>query len=375
MSHRRGDGCIWPVACKPGQGDTSGKQGKREGTMGRISLAAAVGLGTILASGSAMAGKDLDAIKARGAVICGVPTGIAGFAVADSQGKWVGLDVYVCRAVSAAIFGDSEKVKYVPLTSQQRFTALQSSEVDLLSNNTTVTLQRDTALGLDFTAITYYDGQGFMVNKKLGVKSAKELNGATVCGAPGTTTELNLADYFRANKMTFKPVVIEKVDDIRAAFFSNRCDVYTTDASGLYAARAANVPPPAKADDFIILPEIISKEPLAPAVRHGDNQFADIVRWTQYAMVEAEEYGITSKNVDEMLKSENPTIKRILGVTPGMGKALGVDEKRGYNIIKQVGNYGESFDRNVGQGSILKIDRGLNNLWTKGGLQYAPPIR
>ncbi|HTR86047.1 MAG TPA: amino acid ABC transporter substrate-binding protein, partial [Reyranella sp.] len=231
----------------------------------------------LFASGTAWAGKDLDAIKARGMVLCGTPEGIAGFAVANSQGKWTGLDVDVCRAVSAAIFGDSEKVKYVPLTSQQRFTALQSGEVDMLSNNTTWTLTRDTALGLDFGAVTYYDGQGFMVPKKLGVKSAKELNGATVCVAPGTTTELNLADYFRATKMTFKPVVIEKVEEIRAAFFSGRCDVYTTDSSGLYATRAANVPPPATPEDFIVLPEIISKEPLAPAFRHGDNQFGDIV--------------------------------------------------------------------------------------------------
>jgi len=343
--------------------------------MHKVSLATAAALAAVLTSTGAMAGKDLDAVKARGALICGVPTGTAGFALADSQGKWVGLDVDVCRAVAAAIFGDADKVKYQALTAQQRFTALQSGEVDILSNNTTITLTRDTALGLDFTAVTYYDGQGFMVNKKLGVKSAKELNGATVCVAPGTTTELNLADYFRATKMSFKPVVIEKVDDIRAAFFSGRCDVYTTDASGLYATRVANVPAPAKIEDFIILPEIISKEPLAPAVRHGDNQFADIVRWTQYAMVEAEEYGINSKNVDEMLKSENPSIKRILGVTPGMGKALGVDEKWVYNIVKQVGNYGESFDRNVGAGSPLKIERGLNKLWTQGGLQYAPPIR
>jgi general L-amino acid transport system substrate-binding protein len=343
--------------------------------MYKYSLAAAASVAAILASGSAMAGKDLDSIKSRGQLICGVPTGTAGFGMADSQGKWVGLDVDVCRAVAAAIFGDAEKVKYTPLTAQQRFTALQSGEVDILSNNTTATLTRDTALGLDFTAITYYDGQGFMVNKKLGVKSAKELNGATVCVAPGTTTELNLADYFRAQKMNFKPVVIEKVEEIRAAFFSGRCDVYTTDASGLYSTRAANVPPPAKPDDFIILPEIISKEPLAPAVRHGDQQFADIVRWTQYAMLEAEEYGISSKTVDDMLKSDNPTIKRILGVTPGMGKALGVDEKWVYNIVKQVGNYGESFERNVGSGSPLKIERGLNKLWTQGGLQYAEPIR
>ncbi|MBS0525241.1 MAG: amino acid ABC transporter substrate-binding protein [Proteobacteria bacterium] len=338
-------------------------------------LAAAVGVAAALAAGNAFAGKDLDAIKARGALICGVPTGIAGFAAADSQGKWVGLDIDVCRAVSTAIFGESEKVKYVPLTSQQRFTALQSGEVDLLSNNTTVTLQRDTALGLDFTAITYYDGQGFLVPRKLGVKSAKELDGATICVAPGTTTELNLADYFRANKMTFKPVVIEKAEEIRAAFYAGRCDVYTTDVSSLAATRAANVPPPAKPEDFIILPEIISKEPLGPMVRHGDNQFADIIRWTQFAMLEAEEYGITSGNVDEMVKSENPTIKRILGVTPGMGKALGVDDRWVYNIIKQVGNYGESYDRHVGPHSLLKIDRGVNRLWTQGGLQYAPPIR
>jgi general L-amino acid transport system substrate-binding protein len=343
--------------------------------MRNVILAAAAGFAASVLSTGAMAGKDLDAIKSRGSLLCGVGTGTAGFMLPDSQGKWTGLDVDVCRAISAAIFGDSEKVKYVGLTSQQRFTALQSGEVDLLSNNTTITLTRDTALGLDFTAVTYYDGQGFMVPKKLGVKSAKELNGATVCVAPGTTTELNLADYFRANKMSFKPVVIEKVDEIRSAFFSGRCDVYTTDASALAATRVANVPAPLTQDDFMILPEIISKEPLAPAVRHGDNQFADIVRWTQYAMIEAEEYGINSKNVDEMLKSDNPAIKRILGVTPGMGKALGVDEKWVYNIIKQVGNYGESFDRNVGKDSPLKIDRGLNKLWTQGGLQYAPPIR
>jgi general L-amino acid transport system substrate-binding protein len=336
-------------------------------------MAAGIAAATLVgAAGVAYAGKDFDAIKARGSLLCGVGTGTAGFNQPDSQGKWTGLNVDICRAVAAAIFGDSEKVKYVPLTSQQRFTALQSGEVDMLSNNTTWTLTRDTALGFDFTGVTYYDGQGFMVNKKLGVKSAKELNGATVCVAPGTTTELNLADYFRANKMTFKPVVIEKVDEVRAAFFSGRCDVYTTDASALYATRVANAPKP---EDYIILPEIISKEPLGPVVRHGDNQFGDIVRWVQYAMIEAEEYGITSKNIDEMMKSDNPVIKRILGVTPGMGKALGLDEKWVYNIIKQVGNYGEAFDRNVGSGSPLKIARGQNELWTKGGLQYAPPIR
>jgi len=341
--------------------------------MQKLLLATAVGLAAVFPSGHALAGKDLDAVKARGVLICGVAAGgLAGFMLADSQGKWKGLDVDICRAVAAAIFGDSEKVKYTPVSAQQRFTALQSGEVDMLSNNTTWTLTRDTALGLDFTGITYYDGQGFMVNKKLGVKSAKELNGATVCVAPGTTTELNLADYFRANKMTLKPVVFDDIDQIRGAFFAGRCDVYTGDRVRLYATRAANAPNP---DDYVILPEIISKEPLGPVVRHGDNQFADIVRWAQYAMIEAEEYGITSKNVDELLSSENPSIKRILGVTPGMGKALGVDERWVYSIVKQVGNYGEAFERNLGMGSPLKIDRGLNKLWTEGGILYAPPIR
>jgi general L-amino acid transport system substrate-binding protein len=342
--------------------------------MGR-GLTAAIALAMTMAANAALAGPVLDTVKARGALVCGTGTGTAGYMMPDSQGKWRGLSVDVCRAVAAALFGDADKVKYTPLTSQQRFTALQSGEVDMLVGNATWTLTRDTALGLEFTGVYYYDGQSFLVPKKLGVKSAKELNGATICVAPGTTTELNLADYFRANKMSFKPVVIEKVDEIRAAFFSGRCDVYTTDASSLAATRAANVPPPRTFDDFLILPEIISKEPLGPVVRHGDNQFADVVRWALYAMIEAEEYGITSKNVDEMLKSENPTIKRILGVTPGMGKALGVDEKWVYNIVKQVGNYGESFERNVGKDSPLKIDRGLNRLWTQGGLQYAPPIR
>jgi len=280
--------------------------------------------------------------------------------------------VDICRAISAAVFGDSEKVKYVPLTAQQRFTALQSGEVDLLSNNTTWTLTRDTELGFNFAPVVFYDGQGFMVPKKLGVKTAKELNGATVCVSPGTTTELNLADYFRANKMEFKPVVIEKRDEALNAFFSGRCDVFTGDSSALNADRLSQAPNP---DDYVILPERISKEPLAPVVRHGDEEWNDIVRWVVYALIDAEEKGITSKNVDDMLKSDNPNIKRILGVTPGMGKALGVDEKWVYNIVKQVGNYGESFDRNVGAGSPLKIERGLNKLWTQGGLQYAPPIR
>jgi len=341
--------------------------------MRRFLGVATLGFALVSTSGAALAGKDLDAVKARGTLICGVAAGgIAGFMMVDSQGKWTGLDVDICRATAAAIFGDSEKVKYVPLSGQTRFTALQSGEVDLLSNNSTWTLTRDSALGLDFVGVTYYDGQGFMVPKKLGVKSAKEMNGASICVPSGSTTELNVADYFRAMKMTFKPVIIDDADQIRGAFFSGRCDVYTGDKARLYATRAANT---AKPDDYEILPEIISKEPLSPAVRHSDSQFADIVRWSQYAMLEAEEYGITSKNVDEMLKSDNPTIKRILGVTPGMGKALGVDEKWVHTIVKQVGNYGEAFDRNLGPGTPLKIDRGLNKLWTQGGLQYAPPIR
>jgi general L-amino acid transport system substrate-binding protein len=321
---------------------------------------------------SAQAGATLDKVKQAGQVVCGVNTGLAGFAMPDSQGHYTGLDVDICRALAAAFFGDAAKVKYVPLTAQQRFTALQSGEVDLLSRNTTWTLQRNTELGLDFTAVVYYDGQGFMVAKKLGVKSAKELNGATICVQPGTTTELNLADYFRANKIDFKPVVIEKLDEVESAFFSGRCDAYTTDRSGLAATRAARAPNP---DDYVILPEIISKEPLSPAVRQGDDQWNNLVRWVIFALIQAEESGITSKNVDDMLKSDDPNIKRLLGVTPGAGKSLGVDEKWAYNEIKQVGNYGEIFERNVGQGSPLKLERGVNNLWTKGGLMYAMPVR
>src|SRR6266700_6903439 len=328
-------------------------------------LAAAGVLGALV--GAAQAGPTLDKVKQAGQISCGVPTGLAGFAAPDSQGRWAGFDVDVCRALSAAIFGAADKVKYVPLTAQQRFTALQSGEVDVLSNNTTDTLQRDTALGLNFAPIVFYDGQGFMVAKKLGVKGAKELNGATICVAPGTTTELNLADYFRANKMDFKPVVIEKVDELRAAFFSGRCDVITGDASGLAAQRLGRASNP---DDYVVLPDRISKEPLAPVVRHGDDEWNDIVRWVVYALIEAEERGITQKNVDDMLKSDDPNVKRMLGVTPGAGKALGLDEKWVYNEIKLVGNYGEIFDRTLGKDTELKFERGLNNLWTKGGLLY-----
>jgi general L-amino acid transport system substrate-binding protein len=320
----------------------------------------------------AFAGATLDAVKARGEIVCGVNTGVAGFSAPDGRGEWKGIDVDICRAAAAALFGDAKKVKYVGLTAAQRFTALQSGEVDVLSRNTTGTLSRDTSLGLNFVAPNYYDGQGFLVAKKLNVKSAKELNGATVCVQQGTTTELNMADYGRANKISFKPVVIEKVEEAVATFMSGRCDAFTSDASQLAATRATAA---TNADDYVILPEIISKEPLGPMVRHGDDQWFDLIKWSFMAMLEAEEYGITTANVDDMLKSDNPNVKRILGVTEGMGKALGVSEKWAYNIVKQVGNYGESFDRNVGQGSPLKLERGLNALWTKGGLMYGWPIR
>lgn len=330
----------------------------------------ALALGAMV--GTAEAGPTLDAIKQRGQIICGVNTGLGGFSLPDSAGKWTGLDVDFCKAIAAAVFGDAEKVKYVPLTAQQRFTALQTGEVDILSRNTTWTLARDTQLGLNFTAVTFYDGQGFMVPKKLGVKSAKELNGATVCVQPGTTTELNLADYFRANNMTFKPVVIENLQEVNAAFFSGRCDVYTTDASGLASIRK-NDAPKGQSENYEVLPEIISKEPLGPVVRHGDDQWFDIVKWTLNALIEAEEYGITAANADKMAaESKNPGIQRLLGTTAGNGKAIGLDEKWALNAIKSVGNYGEVWTRNI---EPLGLPRGINNLWSKGGIMYAPPIR
>ena len=320
----------------------------------------------------ATAGETLDAIKARDTLLCGVSTGLAGFSNPDSAGKWSGLDVDVCKAVAASVLGDANKVQYTPLTAQQRFTALQSGEVDILSRNTTWTLTRDTSLGLNFVGVTFYDGQGFMVPKALGVTSALELDGAAVCVQPGTTTELNLSDFFRANSMSFEPVVIESLDEVNAAYFAGRCDVYTTDASGLASIRASVAPNP---DDHLILPEIISKEPLGPVVRHGDDEWLDVVKWTVYALIEAEEKGITSGNVDSMLSSTDPTIARLLGTTAGMGEALGLGEKWAYNAIKQVGNYGEIFARNVGPTTPLRLERGVNDLWTRGGLMYAMPAR
>jgi len=319
----------------------------------------------------AYAGKDLDAVRSKGFIQAGVNGSVFGFGMPDAKGVWKGLDVDTARAIAAAIFGDASKVKFTPLTAQQRFTALQSGEIDVLTRNATRTLSRETQLGLNFVAVNYYDGQGFLISKKLGVKSAKELDGATVCVLPGTTTEQNAADYFRTNKMAWKPVVIENTSELAKTFFAGRCDVLTSDASQLAGTRAIAPNP----KDYVILPEIISKEPLAPAVRHGDDQFRDIVDFSVLAMINAEELGITSKNVDEMLKSKNPAIQRFLGVSAGNGKALGLDEKWAYNIIKQVGNYGEVFERNVGVNTKLGLERGLNALWTNGGLMYSPPFK
>jgi general L-amino acid transport system substrate-binding protein len=321
----------------------------------------------LLFSGSVLAQSTLDSVRSKGFIQCGVNTGLAGFSQPDSKGIWRGIDADLCRAVAAAALGDANKVRSTPLTAQQRFTALQSGEVDILARNTTWTLSRDTSLGLNFVGVNYYDGQGFMVPKKLKVKSAKQLNGATICVQPGTTTELNLADWFRANRMTFKPVVIEKLEEVLNAYFAGRCDAFTTDHSGLVALRASRATKP---DDHLILPEIISKEPLGPAVRHGDDRWFDIVKWSLYAMIEAEEMGLTSKNIDA--NSANPSIQRFVGASGDLGKMLGLDNRWALNIVKQVGNYGESFDANL---KPLGFERGLNRLWNKGGLMYAPPIR
>lgn len=324
----------------------------------------------ITMSSFAMAG-TLDDVKAKGFIQVGVNGDLFGFGKADDKGVWKGIDVDCARALSAAVFGNPDKLKYTTLTAKTRFTALQAGEIDVLFRNATQTLSRDTALGLDFAMVNYYDGQGFLIPKKLGVKSAKELDGATVCVLPGTTTELNAADYFRANGMKMNPVVIENTAELAQAFFAGRCDCLTSDASQLAGTRAVAPNP----GDYMILPEIISKEPLAPAVRHGDNQWKDIVTYTIYALIEAEELGITSQNVDEMLKSQNPIVQRFLGVTEGNGKALGLDEKFAYNIVKMVGNYSEIFERNVGVNTQLGIERGLNALWTNGGLMYSPPFK
>jgi general L-amino acid transport system substrate-binding protein len=331
-----------------------------------VATAASIGLASAASAGT------LDDVKAKGFVQCGVSTGLIGFAQADDQNKWSGLDVDYCRGVASAIFNDPEAVKFTPLTAKERFTALQSGEVDVLSRNTTWTMSRDTGLGLKFAGVTYYDGQGFMVKKALGVTSALQLGGASVCTQTGTTTELNLADYFRANNLTYEVVAFEKNDEVRAAYEAGRCDVYTTDQSGLYAERLKFANP----DDHVILPEIISKEPLGPVVRQGDDQWFNVIKWTYFALLNAEELGVTQANIDDMkANSTNPEIRRLLGVEGAFGEAIGLSNDWVVQILKGVGNYAEIFNRNVGPDSKLGIARGKNALWNQGGLQYAPPIR
>lgn len=334
-----------------------------------------IGAAVLALGAGAASAATLDDVKARGELRCGVNTGLAGFAAPNDKGEWAGFDVDLCRAVAAAVFGDATKVKFTPTNAKERFTALQSGEIDLLARNTTWTLSRDTSLGFNFAGINYYDGQGFMINaKKLpGVNSALQLSGASVCVQSGTTTELNLADFFKNNNMQYNPVVFEALDATEQAYDTGRCDVYTTDQSGLYSTRLKLAAP----DDHVVLKEIISKEPLGPVVRQGDDQWFDIVKWTFNALVIAEEFGITQANAEEMKASPNPEVKRILGAEEGtkLGTDLGLTNDWVVNIVKGVGNYGEIFERNIGQGSPLKIARGLNALWSKGGLQYAPPIR
>ena len=333
------------------------------------SVIAALGTAAIMST-TANAG-TLDDVKKRGALRCVVSTGIAGFAYPDKSGVWKGFDVDFCRATAAAVLGDAKKIKAVTSTGKTRFTKLNSGEGDVLWRNTTITFSRDVGVKLRFHGVNYYDGQGFMVNKKLGVKSAKELGGASVCIQTGTTTELNLADYFHEHGMKYEAVTIETNDEARQNYMSGRCDVYTTDASGLAATRSTFP----DAQNHVILPEIISKEPLGPATRHGDDQWSDIVTWVYYATVTAEELGVTSANVDKMKSSKNPEILRMLGVEGNQGEELGLSKDWAYQIIKQIGNYGEIFERNIGKKTPIGLARGLNALWTKGGLQYSPPFR
>ncbi|MGV8844426.1 MAG: amino acid ABC transporter substrate-binding protein [Pseudomonas sp.] len=336
-------------------------------TLAILTTAAALGVASF-----AQAGATLDAVQKKGYVQCGISDGLPGFSYADEKGNYLGIDVDVCRAVAAAVFGDASKVKFSPLTAKERFTALQSGEVDILSRNSTWTSSRDAAMGMNFTGVTYYDGQGFLVKKELGVTSAKELDGATVCIQAGTTTELNLSDYFRANGMKYTPITYDTSDESAKSVEAGRCDVLTSDQSQLYAQRIKLASP----DKYVILPDVISKEPLGPAVRQGDEEWFDIVRWSLFAMLNAEELGITSQNVEEMAKTtKNPDIARLLGAEGEFGKDLKLPKDWAVKIVKQVGNYGEVFTRNVGAASDLKIERGLNALWNKGGLQYAPPVR
>ena len=313
----------------------------------------------------------LETVKERGYIVCGVNSGLPGFAAQDEEGNWTGLDVDFCRAVSAAVFGDADKVEYIGLNSAQRFPTLASKSIDILSRNTTWTISRDVNLMFEFAGVSYYDGQGFLIPTELGITSATQLNGAFVCITPETTSELNLNDYFAEQNMAYMPVYVEGNKDAKAKLFAGDCDVFTTDASGLASARAGAEDP----SKWLVLPEIISKEPLGPLVRQGDQEWEDVVRWTLFAMINAEEMGITSKNVDLMLTSKSKEVKRLLGVEGYMGPMLGLGMKFGYNIIKQVGNYGESFDKHIGPGTPLNLERGLNNLWNNGGILYVPPFR
>lgn len=326
---------------------------------------------TFILAGGASA-QTLDEVRERGFLNCGVNTGLAGFASPNEAGDWEGFDIDFCRAVAAAIFDDPSAVRFRALTSQERFTALQSAEVDILSRNTTWTFTRDASVGVDYVGVNYYDGQGFMVPSALGVTSALELDGARICVQTGTTTELNLADYFRTHGMSFETVVIQTAEESRRNYIAEACDAYTTDISGLAAVRVT-LP---DADEHIILPEVISKEPLGPVVRQGDPQWTDLGRWVLNVMITAEELGITSSNVDEMREaSTNPNVRRLLGAEGDLGSQLGLDTGWGYSVVKHVGNYGESFDRHIGSGSPLGLERGLNAQWQDGGILYAPPLR
>jgi general L-amino acid transport system substrate-binding protein len=358
------------MPCWHGLGCAFGGPEHLEDQMKKLIAAALVAAASVGLVSAASAG-TLDNVKAKGQLVCGANPGTAGFGVPDQKGNWTGLDVDYCRAIAAAIFNDPTKVKFVPLSSKDRFTALASGEVDVLIRNSTWTMSRETTLGIIWAGVNFYDGQGFMVNKKLNVKSAKELNGASICVQQGTTTELNLADYFRSNKMDYKVVTFGTSEEALKAYDSGRCDSYTTDRSGLAADRLSM----AKPDDHIILPEVISKEPLGPVVRQGDDQWLNLVKWVHYALITTEELGITSKNVDEQVKSDNPEIKRVLGTEGKFGESLGLSNAWVVQIVKGVGNYEEIFERNVGPNTPIQLARSSNALWSKGGLQYAPPIR
>lgn len=340
-------------------------------TNNKMTLLTATAAALALGTASLASADTLQNTLERGAVQCGVSDGLPGFSAPDDQGEWQGLDVDICRAVAAAVFGDADAVRYISLNAVERFTALQSGEVDMLSRNTTWTTTRDTTLGVNFTGVTFYDGIGFMINRELGVESVHGLDGAAICVQSGTTTELNVADFFRANDMQFDPIVFDTSEQTVGGYEAGRCDVLTSDTSQLAALRIQLAEP----DQSVILPEIISKEPLGPAVRQGDDLWFNIAKWSLFAMLNAEEMGITSENVDEMLNSEDPDIARLLGQDGNYGEAMQLEADWAYNIVKQVGNYGESFERNVGMDSPLQIERGINALWTNGGIQYAPPIR